>query len=123
MARKSGEGIAREEDGKGILLVRPTGNGRASADEIFGSSQWTPPEWSVHEVCGAAEAIAYLKEKPLPVVLCERAGDWKALADVMEQLPRPPCLVMTSRVTDRNLWGDVLNLAATMFALLRPPPR
>lgn len=112
-----------EQDSKAILIVRSDGRPSA-AGAIFAPSDWTAwSDWKLYETGSATAAIAFLKEKPVPVVLCERAADWKALADATDDLPCPPCVILSSRLTDRNLWGDLLNLAASMFSALRPEPK
>jgi hypothetical protein len=111
-----------EQDAKAILVVRSNGK-PAAAGATFAPADGTSwSDWKLYETDSVAAAIAFLKEKAVPVVLCERTADWKALADVTDDLPRPPCVILSSRLADRNLWGDLLDLAAGMFSTLRPGP-
>lgn len=115
MAEKSDKGATEGEDARAVLLVHSMQDGHLPLREAFLSY-----DWKVYEVHSAAEAIAFLQERPLPMALVERVEDWAALVNATELLPHPPCLIVTSRLADRKAWGDVLELAATMFSLLRP---
>lgn len=118
MAEKSEKETTEGEDARAVLLVHSMQNGQLPLREAFLSY-----DWKVYEVRSASEAIAFLQERPLPIALVERVEDWMALASATELLGHPPCLIVTSRLGDRKVWGDVLELAATMFSLLRPEAR
>lgn len=36
-------------------------------------------------------------------------GGWKKILSALQQLSRPPLLVVTSRLADEYLWAEVLN--------------
>ena len=49
----------------------------------------------------------------MPVVICESAlpdGTWRDVLDKINTLTQPPSLIVTSRLADDYLWGEVLNL-------------
>lgn len=63
-----------------------------------------------HRGCGA---LAVLRDRPIPVVIAERAlpcGDCRDLFAALQVLPHHPRLVVTSRLADEYLWVEVLNL-------------
>lgn len=115
MAEKADKETKEGGDAKAVLLVHSMQDGQLPLRDTF-----LLYDWKVFEVHSAAEAIAFLQGRPLPVALVERVEDWTALVNATELLPHPPCLIVTSRLSDRKVWGGVLELAATMFSLLRP---
>jgi DNA-binding response OmpR family regulator len=57
--------------------------------------------------------LALLRDRPIPVVIAERAlpvGDWRDLFAALQLLPHHPLLIVTSRLADDHLWAEVLNL-------------
>ena len=51
----------------------------------------------------------------LPVVFCDadRApGEWKRVLAELSSLPRPPMVIVVSRLADNRLWSEALNLGA-----------
>jgi len=54
-----------------------------------------------------------LLDKRLPVVICDDEsthGEWRGLLADLPLLPAPPSLIVSSRLADERLWGEVLNL-------------
>lgn len=91
-----------------VLVVSPIEEDRTSLRSILESS-----DWKVHEAKRVVEAMDILSERQVPLILCERelmVGDWKALLDAVQLLPRPPYVIVASRHADDRLWAEVLNL-------------
>jgi DNA-binding response OmpR family regulator len=47
------------------------------------------------------------------VVICGCAlpdGDWRGMLDEVAAMPKPPSLIVSSRLADERLWAEVLNL-------------
>ncbi len=71
------------------------------------------PNWTLYEAFNCGEALAMLRQSPIPVVICERdlpGGGWKAILDELQAMPARPRLIIWSRLADHQLWGEVLNL-------------
>lgn len=92
-----------------ILSVSPYEEDHASLQGIFGHSRWTvlpAPNLAIGRAllqCGVS------------VVVCERdlvTGTWVDLLNHVETVPRPPALIVTSRLADDRLWAEALNLGA-----------
>ncbi len=74
---------------------------------------WPDFKWHLHHVATVGQAIAFTNLIDTAVVVCERElpdGGWKVLLDSFHRLPKPPKLIVTSRITDDALWAEVLNL-------------
>src|SRR5215472_9589399 len=71
---------------------------------LFAESSWTL------QVLGTlAEAKRWLRQNPVPVVLCGPQlpdGDWKDMLRVTEQIGASPNLVVASRHADDRLWAE-----------------
>jgi DNA-binding response OmpR family regulator len=60
-------------------------------------------------------ALAVLQEQPVPIVICERdlgQHTWKNVLETTACLPRPPLVIVASRLADEYLWSEALNLGA-----------
>ena len=60
-------------------------------------------------------ALAVLNQCEVSVVLCEHdlmPGDWRDMLRCLLERPRPPALIVTSRLADERLWAEALNLGA-----------
>jgi DNA-binding response OmpR family regulator len=69
--------------------------------------------WTLRTAPTVRTGIALLRQQPVPVVLSERRfpdGDWGSLLEALNELPRPPRLIVTCRLADERLWAEVLNL-------------
>ncbi len=100
-----------------VLCVSPF-----EADHVFFEHAFRHSNWQVHAVRSSHEAMAWLRGRQTPVVLCEESlpdATWKdVLADVAS-MPDGPVLIVTSRLADDLLWAEVLNLGA--YDLLMKP--
>lgn len=71
------------------------------------------PSLALSSATGVVGALAVLRDRPIPVVIVERAlpcGDWRDLFAALQVLPHHPRLVVTSRLADEYVWVEVLNL-------------
>ena len=60
-----------------------------------------------------AAAKSALQRGKISIVMCEHelsSGSWKELLDLVQRLPAPPPLIVTSRFADERMWAEVLNL-------------
>ena len=90
------------------LLVSPF-----SADHQLLSQIFIDRGWTLHLTYTLGSALAVLRDRPIPVVIAERAlpcGDWRDLFAALQVLPHHPLLVVPSRLADEYLWVEVLNL-------------
>jgi DNA-binding NtrC family response regulator len=81
----------------------------------------TRSRWCVHSVQTCQQAVEYLKNHPLGVVIADEQlpdGDWKQLLGETARLPYRPNLIVSSRKSDERLWGEVLNLGAYDMLLM-----
>src|SRR6516162_184166 len=93
---------------KSALLVSPFAEDHQLLSQIFLDKGWT-----LHLTHTLGSALPVLRERPIPVVIAERAlpcGDWRDLFAALQVLPHHPLLVVTSRLADEDLWVEVLNL-------------
>jgi DNA-binding response OmpR family regulator len=74
------------------------------------------PPWVIHSARSlSASVMEFLRQSGIALVVCERdlmAGTWREALDSLMGLPRPPYLIVTSRVADEFLWAEALNLGA-----------
>ena len=78
-----------------------------------GKSAFPTATWTLQSSLGLESALAMLREKQFPIIVSERdlsPGTWKQILAAIEALPNPPLLIVTSRLADEGLWGEVLNL-------------
>lgn len=104
--------IASTREPATVLMVGPFEEDLCRLDHIFPGSSW-----EVRAVYTCREASALLRENAVAVVICERDlpdGNWKDLLDAAASLAHPPSLIVTSRLADEYLWGEVLNLGGGM---------
>jgi hypothetical protein len=100
-----------------ILLVSPLIEDHLALTSLIGHSNW-----GLHHAFGCADAMALLKECPIPVAICDCEildGTWQDFWSGLSGLPSPPRLIVSSRVADNRLWGEVLSLGA--YDLLTKP--
>ena len=101
-----------------VLCVDPADDDSAALKEIFNSSPWSMcPEarWDLQTTRSLTSAWRALHTHHFPLILCERElqpGTWRELLDMLQRLPDPPFLIVTSRAADERLWAEALNLGA-----------
>ena len=93
-----------------VLAVSPFEEDHACLRTIFDHSNW-----KIFNAHGCHEAMDFLEENRMAVLVCERDlpdGNWKNLLESLSTLRVPPLLVVTSKHADDSLWAEVLNLGA-----------
>ena len=100
-----------------VLHISPIEEDHRSLEQVFRHTNW-----ELHKAQGLSSATAILKYVPVSVVLCEcdlNPGNWKDLLQEISVFTVPPSLIVTSRLADDALWGEVLNLGG--YDLLAKP--
>jgi len=101
-----------------VLSVGSMEEDHAGLTDIFAQSQWLlcpQSQWELKTSRSLDEALPILRQKQVPIVICERdlaGASWKALLDQAALLPDPPYLIVASRLADEYLWAEALNLGA-----------
>ena len=93
---------------KTILLVGIVGSDGTCLDKIL-----LDYNWQSHRVGNCREALEFLNQHHVPVVLSEAKlsdGSWREILNGMASLSEPPNLIVLSRLADDRLWAEVLNL-------------
>jgi DNA-binding response OmpR family regulator len=91
-----------------VLLVSSQQPDRDSLFQILRRPQW---KLLIHS--GYREALAFLRQNRIPLVICDGElpdCNWRLLLDSLADLPDPPNLIVSSRLADERLWAEVLNL-------------
>jgi DNA-binding response OmpR family regulator len=102
--------FAVEEEIVKILLVSSLEDDRRALRQILHHSKWQQ-----YDAGSEHEALAFLEDNPIPVVICDSDlpdGSWRHLLSRLAETQCPPMLVVTSRLADEVLWAEVLNLGA-----------
>jgi DNA-binding response OmpR family regulator len=92
------------------LLVSNIKEDHRFLEEIFFQKQWM-----LFRTGSVADALSVVGRNEISVVISERnapGGGWKNILSALERFPRPPLLVVTSRLPDDHLWAEALNLGA-----------
>ena len=101
-----------------VLCVDPVRDDHERLEAIFDSSPWSlcpDSVWALQTCESLKSASGILHSGQFPLVLCEhdlRPGTWLELLEVVDLLPEPPFVIVTSRVADERLWAEALNLGA-----------
>ena len=93
-----------------VLSVSPIEEDHRCLQEIIGHSNWI-----LLKANCVPPALAFLQQKQISVVLCERDLGSEAWIDILDNTTHrtnPPCLIVTSRLADERLWAEALNLGA-----------
>jgi len=105
--------VAQPSEAVHILCVEPA---RGECQILETMLRGTVPEvWRVWGSPSIASAESIVRTREVPVVFCDShpsSGTWQELLRVLNELPEPPLLVVTSRLADERLWAEVLNLGA-----------
>ena len=92
----------------GILSISGAPEDYAALRSILNESRWR-----IIKSRTCREAIARLCRTYMPVVICASDlpdGTWRDVLNQINELARPPVLIVTSRLADDYLWAEVLNL-------------
>jgi DNA-binding NtrC family response regulator len=103
---------ARAHDGiVTVLAISPLPEDHALLSEIF-----THSKWQLCHATNCEEAIYFLRENRVGVVITECDLDdscWKELYQEAMELAHPrPRFIIASRLADDRLWSEALNLGA-----------
>ena len=93
-----------------VLSVSPLEGDHSALQSIVGHSNWR-----LFKADRLPAALTILRDHDISVVLCEChliPGSWTDVLDAIKDLPKPPSLIVTSRVADDRLWAEALNLGA-----------
>ena len=96
------------ENTAAVLLVSPIEEDHIRLGRILRG-----PKWRLRGVRTCLEMWTLLRGLLTPVVICERDlpdGNWKDVLQAVTLLNPSPSLIVTSRLADEHLWGEVLNL-------------
>lgn len=96
-----------------VLLVSPLEADHAAFRRIFDHTKWV-----LYAARTRGEAIRFLEETMVPVVVSEEKlpdGNWHDLCESLRALPSPPLLIVTAESSDATLWATVLNLGGYDF--------
>jgi len=69
--------------------------------------------WKLHRAQDCQEALAFLQQHPVGVVITQVSlpdGCWKDLLAELTRVGCPPNLIISSRLADEQLWAEVLSL-------------
>lgn len=101
-----------------VLSVGSMEEDHAGLTDIFSHSQWSlcpQSQWELETSWSLDTALPILRQKQVPIVICERdleGASWKALLEQTALMPDPPYLIVASRLADEYLWAEALNLGA-----------
>ncbi len=108
-----------------VLSISPVENDHNSLKRILSApttSGSTASIWTLQPSFGLESALSLIRQKQFSIVVSERdlsPGTWKQVLPAINELPNPPLLIVTSRLADERLWGQVLNLGG--FDVLAKP--
>jgi len=109
---------ARNSNQIAVLSVGFSKEDNVGLFDIFARSQWSlspDSEWRLDTSRTLDSALRVLRDRQVPIVLCERdleGNSWKDLLEQLTLLPEPPCVIVASRLADERLWAEALNLGA-----------
>lgn len=102
------DSLPAESETVKVLLVSPLDDDHRSLRQILWHSKW-----KYYVARSRAEAVAFLRENAVSVLICESElldGTWRDLLDQTTRMQHAPLLIVTSRLADDALWAEVLNL-------------
>jgi len=97
-----------------VLSVSPIPDDHISLKQIIHYSELgvhSDSRWELR----LTSAVSVLRQQQISVVICERdlqPGTWREMLEQVGCLPRPPLLIVSSRLADERLWAEALNLGA-----------
>jgi DNA-binding response OmpR family regulator len=93
-----------------ILTISPIREDQATLDCIL------RPEYGPLRVAATARAaLGILRRHPVRIVVCVSDlpdGTWIDVLERIQNSPKPPLLIVASRLADNRLWIEALNLGA-----------
>jgi len=99
---------------KTILVVGGSENELGNClQEVFRHALFRYFNWSMRQLRTCHEALAFLRQNPVPLVIswCEMPdGNWKDLLRQLPLLTKPPLLAVSYQPTGRCFWSEVISL-------------
>jgi DNA-binding response OmpR family regulator len=99
---------------KTILVVGGSENQLGNClQEVFRHALFRYFNWSMQQLQTCQQALAFLRQNPLPLVIswCEMPdGNWKDLLRQLPLLTKPPLLAVSYQPTGRCFWSEVISL-------------
>jgi hypothetical protein len=99
---------------KTILVVGGSENQLGnSLQEVFRHALFRYFNWSMRQLQTCQQALAFLRQNPIPLVIswCEMPdGNWKDLLCQLPLLNKPPLLAVSYQPTGRCFWSEVISL-------------
>ena len=99
---------------KTILVVSGSENELGNCvQEVFRHALFRYFNWSMRQLHTCQQALAFLGQNPLPLVIswCEMPdGNWKDLLRQLPFLTKPPLLAVSYQPTGRCFWSEVISL-------------
>jgi len=117
MTDRAKKSIPSPERIPAVLAVSPLPADRLQLRAILSQGSW-----KLHEASTCGEAVAFLRDHSVPVLLSDRDhadGNWEELLNAMATLSAPPKLIVFSRLADESFWAEVLNMGG--FDVLMKP--
>ena len=81
--------------------------------EVFQHALFRYFNWSMRQLQTCQQALVFLRQNPLPLVIswCEMPdGNWKDLLRQLPLLTKPPLLAVSYQPTGRCFWSEVISL-------------
>lgn len=110
---------AKRQNFVNALLVGVEGDSRLMMHGVFRAEGW-----QLYEAVNRQHAMQCLERRPVHMAIVNADCNnwpWKQALRDLQRIPRPPQLVVTSRIADETLWAEVLNWGA--YDLLAEPFR
>ena len=99
---------------KTILVVGGSENQLGNClQEVFQHALFRYFNWSMRQLQTCQQALVFLRQNPLPLVIswCEMPdGNWKDLLRQLPLLTKPPLLAVSYQPTGRCFWSEVISL-------------
>ncbi len=100
-----------------VLVVSPFDNDHRSLNSIFKRLKW-----QAEFAYSSEEALECLAELGISIVICDTAAEpdgWRSAIELLHRLPKPPLVIVASRLAGDALWAEVLSHGG--FDLIRKP--
>ena len=101
-----------------VFHVGPKDQDLRRLADILNHAEWKlcpGTSWTVAGEESLSSAARSLQRQITPIVLCggePDSADWREVLESLASLPKPPMLIVASRMADEYLWAEALNLGA-----------
>lgn len=93
-----------------VLSVSPLKEDHRALRQLLSDAPWL-----IRESHSIRSALMVLEECRIPVLVCDRdlpPGTWKDLLEQLAVLSSPPCVIVSCRQADDDLWTQALTAGA-----------